>query len=510
MTVLHWFRRDLRLGDNTALNAALESGQPVVALFIFDAQIYRGERRSPNRMQFLLNGLHAIDAELRARGSRLLVRHGDPLEVLPHVIAETGATALFFNRDYAPYARKRDKAIYERYQENPHPIQVHTFHDLLLHPPTTIMKHDGTPYTVFTPFKRVWMEQPKAPVYTASGRFAALDGIDTPPIPTLTELGMGSSIVVPEAGETAALRRLTRFVDTAIFEYRERRNMLFAHPWTDEPQGTSALSPYLRLGMLSPRQAYHATQAARPHPPPPSPHAERGSRAKRGGGEVSTDAIHGVQTNDAQTDAVKGVRATDSIDIWISELCWREFYVHILYHFPHVLNRSFKAEFDAVEFRHAPDELQRWQAGQTGYPIVDAAMRQMQETGWMHNRARMIVASFLTKDLLIHWREGDLTFMQHLLDGDPAANNGGWQWAAGTGTDAQPYFRIFNPVSQSQQFDPTGDYIRALVPELRDVPTEQIHTPWEMAIPPTGYPAPIVDHKFARQRTLDAFKRAKG
>jgi deoxyribodipyrimidine photo-lyase len=488
MTVIHWFRRDLRLGDNTALNAALESGQPVVALFIFDPKVYKSERSSPNRMQFLLNGLHAIDAELRSRGSRLLVRHGDPLEVLPRVMAETGATALFFNRDYAPYARKRDKAIYERLHtsarivdesaeykvqsaDNDAPCTLHsalpstvfavyTYHDLLLHPPTTIMKVDGTPYTVFTPFKRVWWEMPKAPVYTADGQFAPLDGIDTPAIPTLAELGMSSSIAVPDAGEMVALRTLTRFLDTAIFEYRERRNMLFVHPWSDEHQSTSALSPYLRLGMLSPRQAYHA---AKSHSPPPSAQAERGSRAKRDRGEVGMDAINGVRTS-------------DSIDTWISELCWREFYVHILYHFPHVLERSFKSEFDAVEFRHAPDELQRWQAGQTGYPIVDAAMRQMQEKGWMHNRARMIVASFLTKDLLLYWREGDLTFMQHLLDGDPAANNGGWQWAAGTGTDAQPYFRIFNPVSQSQQFDPDGAYIRAFVPELRDVPTKHIHT----------------------------------
>jgi deoxyribodipyrimidine photo-lyase len=329
---------------------------------------------------------------------------------------------------------------------------------------------------------------------------------------------MSSSIPVPEAGEAAALRTLTRFLDTAIFEYRERRNMLFAHPWTDEHQSTSALSPYLRLGMLSPRQVYHAAKSALT--PAPLPNAEYGW--ERGKPNTARDDQRGVgaakphpptpspKERGSRGDYAEQQRIADSIDTWISELCWREFYVHILYHFPHVLDRSFKSEFDAVEFRHAPDELARWQAGQTGYPIVDAAMRQMQTVGWMHNRARMIVASFLAKDLLIHWREGDVTFMQHLLDGDPAANNGGWQWTAGTGTDAQAYFRVFNPVSQSQQFDPDGTYIRALVPELRDVPTEHIHTPWEMAIPPAGYPPPMIDHAFARQRMLDAFKRAKG
>jgi deoxyribodipyrimidine photo-lyase len=491
--VIHWFRRDLRLGDNTALNAALESRQPVIPLFIFDERLYKNERSSGNRMAFLLAGLHKLDESLRAQGSRLLVRFGEPLAVLREVIAETGATALYFNRDYSPVARARDREIDAVLNEIPvvgaqyiAPLQVHTFHDLLMHPPTTIMSAAGAPLTVFTPFKKAWLlAGNKAAPHTASGRFAMLDGVSGADIPTLGALGFAGSIALPEAGEAAALRRLERFAAARLYAYDEGRNTLFAQPWADEAQGTSALSPYLRLGMLSVRQAYAATQAALT-PRPPLPHA----RFAHGG--------------EGEAQAVKGV------DTWVSELVWREFYLHVLYHFPHVLRGSFRPQYDAIAWREDADELARWQAGMTGYPIVDAAMRQLVQMGWMHNRARMIVASFLCKDLLIYWREGERWFMNQLLDGDPAANNGGWQWTAGTGTDASPYFRIFNPVSQSQKFDPQGDYIRAFVPELRDVPNEHIHAPWQMALPPAGYPAPMIDHGFARERTLAAFAAVKG
>jgi deoxyribodipyrimidine photo-lyase len=489
--VIHWFRRDLRLGDNTALNAALETGQPVIPLFILDEAIYKGERASVNRTAFLLAGLRALDAELRGHGSRLLVRAGEPLAVLRAVINETGVTALTFNRDYSPYARRRDKQIYEvlgshftvhssEFEDTHAELRtenrelnrgVITSHDLLLHPPTSIMTDGGKPYTVYTPFKRRWLDKAKLPTHTAKGTFAPLDGIDGMVIPQPCELGIGAHVDLPPAGEAAALKRLRRWVANGIDIYDETRNHLFANPWTDEVQGTSVLSPYLRLGMLSPRQAYQAAMK--------------------------------VRTGTRKLDK------RDAVDVWISELAWREFYTHILYHFPHVYNHNFKREYDELEWRDAPDELAAWQAGQTGYPIVDAAMRQLAQYGWMHNRARMIVSSFLTKDLLIHWREGDVHFMHHLLDGDLAANNGGWQWAAGTGTDAQPYFRIFNPVSQSQKFDPNGDYIRALVPELRDVPTQHIHAPWEMDTPPVGYAERIVDHAMARERTLAAFKAAR-
>ncbi|MCL4250508.1 MAG: DNA photolyase family protein [Anaerolineae bacterium] len=465
--VIHWFRRDLRLRDNTALAAALASGAPVIPVFILDENIIRSERNSPARMQFLLDGLHQLDADLKGRGSRLLVLRGDPREVLPRLRGETGAAALHFNCDYSPYARARDTAV-----ETALAGITHAYDDLLLHPPGAVMTQAGAPYTVFTPFKRAWLALPKPDIDTGmGGRFHDLADIDGLPIPTLTDLGLSTQVTPPPAGETAALRRLERFTERAIYAYGGARGRLYADPWANAAQGTSALSPYLRLGMISPRQVYHAARAA---------HAQAQSKAGR-----------------------------DSVDTWISELCWREFYAHILHHFPHVARGSFRQAYDALEWRDEPDELAAWREGQTGYPVVDAAMRQLAQTGWMHNRARMIVASFLTKDLLIDWRAGERHFMQQLIDGDPAANNGGWQWAAGTGTDAQPYFRIFNPVSQSRKFDPDGAYIRHFVPELRDVPDAHIHAPWEMDAPPRHYPPPIVDHAMARARTLAAFQRVR-
>lgn len=463
-TVIHWFRRDLRLHDNTALNAALESGARVIPLFIFDRRIYAGSRAAGARTSFLLEGLKKLDDALRKQGSGLLIRHGEPAIVLQQLLEAASADKIFFNRDYSPYARQRDRQIHDLFGAE----RVHAAHDLLLHPPTTVMTNAGSPYTVFTPFKRAWLSKTKQPPHTAGGRFHNLEDIDSAVLPALADLSATCTIELPEAGEAAALRRLERFAEHTLSSYDAGRDYVYAQPWLEKPQGTSALSPYLRLGFLSVRQAYAAA--------------------------VSAES------------ATISPAARESIATWISELAWRDFYTHILYHFPQVVARSFREEYDRVEWRDASDEYDAWVAGMTGYPIVDAAMRQLQQTGWMHNRARMIVASFLTKDLLHDWRRGEAHFMRHLLDGDPAANNGGWQWSAGTGTDAQPYFRIFNPVSQSQKCDPEGMYIRHFIPELRDVPTEYIHAPWMMPSPPSRYPRPIVDHAHARERALAAFK----
>ena len=289
--------------------------------------------------------------------------------------------------------------------------------------------------------------------------------------PLLVDLGFGDVDCIVEASEDKALSLLDAFVEDDIKHYVERRNWLAIHPYDDErPSGSSYLSPFLRLGLLSPRQVYWAAR----------------------------EAYKSTNSKDYR----------ESIQTWVSELAWREFYVHILHFFPHVMQRDFVDTYLEMDWLNDADDLQAWKDGMTGYPVVDAAMRQLKAIGWMPNRARMIVASFLTKDLLVHWKYGDIHFMQHLLDGDPAANNGGWQWAAGTGTDAQPYFRIFNPVSQSKKFATAG-YLRHWIPELADVPEKYIHEPWAMEHPPSEYPARIVEHSAARERTLAAFKAAR-
>lgn len=467
--VIMWFRRDLRLADNLALEAASQQHAEVVPVFCFDPAILSSDRTQSPRLAFMLNGLVALDDQLRQRGSRLIVVDGPPRKALQHLIDELDASAIFFNRDYTPYARHRDDDIAENFR-----VPVHGFDDALLHTPGEVLKTDGDPYMVFTPFKRQWLSLSRrvcAEAYLNRTRFFTPSDDLGQPIPTLNELGFGETFSLPEAGEDAAQAHLSAFMDKNVFQYGTARNRLVAEPWHDTKPGSSYLSPYFRLGMLSPRQAYWAAR----------------------------DAYQRALGSDAK----------ESVETFVSELVWREFYMHIMYFFPHVDGGNFRQEYDALEWDNNQTLLEAWQNGETGYPVVDAAMRQMNMMGWMPNRARMIVSSFLTKDLLIDWREGERYFMQRLIDGDPAANNGGWQWAAGTGTDAQPYFRIFNPTSQSQKFDPDGEYIRHWIPELADVPKKYIHEPWKAPEPPTGYPAPIVDHKQARERTLAAYKAIK-
>jgi len=471
LTVIHWFRRDLRLTDNLALNAASGSGGRVVPLFIGDPALLNRPHLGVPRVAFMLKGLRALDSALREQGSRLLVRQGDPRRVLPALVDELKTQAVYFNRDYSPFARQRDDAVESLLQ-----IPVYTYDDALLRAPGQVVKGDGKPYVVYTPFKVRWLALPAPlpPVLTpsASSVFHPLDRLPNSPVPDLADLGFNLVFEIPAAGEKIAQGQLDRFAAGPIYSYDTARNSLSADPFAaGSPVGTSGLSPYLRFGMLSPRQAYRAAR----------------------------DAL----------ETAPGEQARQSVITWINELIWREFYMHILYHFPHVDRGNFRSEYDALPWRHAPDDLQAWKEGQTGYPIIDAAMRQLTQTGWMPNRARMIVASFLTKDLLIHWQEGERHFMHWLIDGDLAANNGGWQWAAGTGTDAQPYFRIFHPVSQSQKYDPNGDYIRRWVPELGKVLAPFIHAPWQMASPPADYPRPIVDHASASVRTLAVFKSLK-
>ncbi|UCC62959.1 MAG: deoxyribodipyrimidine photo-lyase [Anaerolineae bacterium] len=469
-SALWWIRRDLRLTDNQALAAALACADRAIPVFVLDPKLWASPYVGDKRLAFLLSGLRQLDADLRARGSRLVVRQGDPRDELATLTAESGAEAIFAEEDFSPYAQRRDRLVVETL-----PLQLTP--GLTVHPPDMTVKADGTPYTVFTPFSRKWKALPPpqaADVLPAPDRLAGPPDVWGLPIPA--DPALPATLPFPP-GEAEARRRLRAFTDgdhPPIYSYGERRNRL-------DVQGTSQLSPYLRFGMLSARQAAVAALGAAAAAP-------------------NAEARQGAET-------------------WLNELIWREFYVAILHHFPDVRRHSFRANLRAIAWENDEAAFAAWCEGHTGYPVIDAAMRQLVQEGWMHNRARMIVASFLVKDLLIDWRWGERWFMQHLVDGDPAANNGGWQWTAGTGTDAAPYFRVFNPVLQGKKFDPDGAYVRRWVPELRRVPDKFIHQPWQMplevqqaagCVVGQDYPAPIVDHAWARERVLAAYAKARG
>jgi deoxyribodipyrimidine photo-lyase len=447
MNTIWWIRRDLRLTDNAALHAALETGY-VIPVFILDPALVS---QSPRRTNFLYEGLHALDKELRERNSYLVIRTGKPLDVLKQLIHETRADAIFAEEDFTPYARKRDLEI-------EHHLPLRLVNGQTTHHPTAILKADGKPYTVYTPYSKVW----KSKLPAKLNLYSAPEKINTPFEITNEHLPPFKVNPLFPAGEKEALVRLEEFVFKKIYSYGEDRNRM-------DLDGTSALSPYIRFGMIGLRQVVHAAR-------------------------LSTFNLRPSTSN--------------GIETWLNELIWREFYIQILYHFPYVARTAFNPSLANIPWRNNVSEFEAWKRGETGVPVVDAAMRQLKEIGWMHNRARMIVASYLVKDLLIDWRWGEAWFMENLLDGDLAANNGGWQWTAGTGTDAAPYFRVFNPILQSAKFDPNGDYIRRWVPELRDVDTKDIHAPWEKGIKVKGYPEhPIIERD--KDRTLQAYKISK-
>jgi deoxyribodipyrimidine photo-lyase len=460
-----WARRDLRLADNQALAAALARADRILPVFVVDPFLVGGPHRAAERRRdFLWAGLRALDTELRSRGSRLTVRSGEPARVLRGLVEETGAVAVTAEADVTPYAARREAAVGAV-------VPLITTAGLTLRPPGELRTTSGAPYTVFTPFKRRWLTEPlpaDQDVLPPPQRLAPAPRVASAPVPD------GDAPPLFPAGEAEAMRRLAAFTGGAgapVLRYDERRDRV-------DLDGTSALSPYLRFGMLSARRAVVAALACGAAEEPAS-----------GPG------------------------------VWLSELVWREFYAGILRAHPRLLHAAFDASLAGVAWRDDPEGLAAWQEGRTGYPIVDAAMRQLAETGWMHNRARMIAASFLVKDLLIDWREGERWFMRQLVDGDPAANNGGWQWTAGTGTDAAPYFRVFSPVRQALRCDPGGAYVRRWLPALRGLAGPAVHEPWR--VPPPAleaagirlgdtYPHRIVDHRAARERALTAYAAARG
>ncbi len=460
-----WVRRDLRLRDNRALQQCLEHGGAVIPVFILDPAILAGASHgeAARRTGFLFWGLRALDASLRTRGGRLIVREGAPAVVLRGLLSEAGADLACAEEDFSPYARRRDAAVGGEL-----PLQL--VPGVSVHHPRDVVKRDGSPYTVFTAYSRAWQALPLPAAVTTRGRGvlgtpAALDSLPLPEVPASPEF---------PPGEHEARRRFSRFLRRRLGDYRHGRDRL-------AQDGTSCLSPYFRFGMLPVREAA------------------------------------GVARTIVEAETGSG-RTADGAAAWLGELIWRDFYLSVLFHYPTVLHEEFNPAFRAVRWRRDAAGLEAWQHGKTGYPVVDGGMRQLQATGWMHNRARMITASFLVKDLLIDWREGERWFLRQLVDGDPAANNGGWQWTAGVGTDAAPYFRVFNPVTQGERFDPSGDYVRRWVPELAGLPARWIHRPWEA--PPIElraagvvlgrtYPRPIVDHGEARLRALDVFAEAR-
>lgn len=471
MRILHWFRKDLRLSDNTALAAAnRDASADVVPFYTSDPTWFAGPDMSSARARFVLDALASLSADVATAGSRLALAHGDPRTTVVAAARAAKADAVYWNDEYEPASRDRDAQVETALREAG--VRVQRFHDRLIVPPGAVQSGSGTPYTVYTPFRKACEGLPILDPHVRVTRLAAHD-LPAPPLATLARLGLSepTSAAWP-AGEAAAEARLARFLREGLARYASDRDFP-AQP------AVSQLSADFRFGTIGIRHVAHAALAA-------------------------------ARADDALVDpTVK----------FIQELRWRDFFAHVLFHFPHVMTGAFRPEYDALRWRGRDEEFTAWSEGRTGYPIVDAGMRELRATGFMHNRVRMIVASFLTKDLLLDWRRGERWFMQHLIDGDPASNNGGWQWAAGTGTDAAPYFRIFNPVTQGMRFDGAGMYVRRWCPELAGLPDEHLHHPWEappLVLAAAGvtlgeqYPFPIVDHAERRQQALDMYAEVKG
>lgn len=465
--IIVWFRRDLRIADNPALSEAAATGRPIICLYIFETEI---ERELGGASQWWLHhSLQSLDDDLATVGAKLILRQGQAFRILDMLIEETGANSVYWNRRYDLDPRETDAAIKADLTQRG--LTVKSFRANLLSEPWTVKTKTDNYYKVFTPYWRTAQDSidtseplpaPKTIAqYEGDLKNEALDSFDL--LPTSPDW---ASNMAPlwSFGRKGAEKALAQFLKGPVVDYPTDRDR-------PDRDGTSQLSPHLAFGEISPKQIWHACK-----------------------GDL------------------------DKARKFLAEIGWREFSYVLLYHNPKLATENFKPAFDAFEWNHDEDHLHRWQHGQTGYPFVDAGMRQLWQTGWQHNRVRMVTASFLIKHLLIDWREGEKWFWDTLVDADPASNAASWQWVAGSGADASPYFRIFNPFTQGEKFDPNGDYVRKFVPELKHMPNKFIHRPWEapkLILLEAGvklgenYPKPIVDHKFARERALASYKATR-
>jgi deoxyribodipyrimidine photo-lyase len=421
---IFWFRRDLRLEDNIGLYHALESGYPVLPLFIFDTEITNELPKGDPRVSFIYKQLAKLDKQLKEYGSSLLIKKSDAFTVFLDIIKEYNVMQVFANKDYEPAAIARDESIKTLVSD--YNIYFNTYKDQVIFEENEVVKDNGEPYTVYTPYKNKWRQRLSAESYQSVEYNAKAFFKQNIPFPSMAEFGFEASHI-----------EVRDFDLNAVTDYATKRD------YPSEDAG-SYLGPHLRFGTVSIRKMI----------------------------------AHSLKKS----------------EIFTNELIWREFFMQILYHFPHVVNQNFKSKYDHIDWRNNEDDFKRWCEGETGYPLVDAGMRELNETGYMHNRVRMITASFLVKHLLVDWRWGEAYFAEKLLDYELSSNNGNWQWVAGTGCDAAPYFRVFNPSEQIKKFDKQHQYIKRWVPELSSF----------------NYPEPMVDHKFARERALKVYKIGLG
>lgn len=463
-----WFRRDLRVHDLPALTEAA-AGARILPCFVFDERLLTGGRFvSPARVGFNLGCLDNLRDTLRDLGADLFVRHGEPETVLPALAEQAGATQVHWSADVSPWAGWRDRRVTAALEAAgiaavPHPGSY------IVDDPGSIVSGKGTPYAVYSPFFKAWKEVKRRPLEESPGRIDCPESIDPGRIPTLAELGLdaGTFETSFEPGESAAREAVRSYLNGGLSGYADTRN--------SPAGGSSRLSPYIRWGCLSP----------------------------------------------LELELKLGLREGSGPAVFRKELAWREFYASVLLNFPEVTTTEFQERYrGTLDWQVDGELLEAWKQGMTGYPLVDAGMRELLNDGWIHNRVRMVVASFLTKDLHIDWREGESWFMERLVDGDIASNNGGWQWVTSVGTDPAPYFqRMFNPMTQQERFDPDGEYVRRWVPELRTVPDEHLVRPWLMSGEEqeaascrigSDYPEPVIDHAEERRIAVERYRAAAG